>query len=71
MELTVVEECKGLVVSTSLLVTTKRATVMCLNLKLDIFVQKLWPHSPRQMSVCMTFFKVLSAQKERGDKSLE
>lgn len=73
MELTVIEECKGLEVSTSLLVMTKRASivVLCLNLKLSIFVQRLWLHSPWQMSGCMSFFKVLSAQKERGLKSLE
>lgn len=72
MELTAVEECKGLVVSTSLLVMTKSATVVvCLNLKLDMFVQRLWLHSAGQMPGCISFFKMLSAQKERGVKSLE
>lgn len=68
MELRVVEECEDFVVSTSLLTMTKTAIVVCLNLKPDIFVQRLWLHSPGQMSVCVNFFKVLSTQKEREVK---
>lgn len=70
--MTVVKECKGFVVFTSLLVKTDEATVVvCLKTKLYVFVQSLWIPSAGQMSVDVSFFKVLSGNKGRGLGSFE